>query len=147
MLRIMLTVMLLSVCLQATAQNTAESESDRAASPYTSMSDDELVQAFLTPGAGRVSSGSKPHPKTGNPTDMAALEELFQRHRDWHWQQMHAYEAVPGMTAHEVMIAWGKPRKINEREEGDVWVYRTKFPPSGFYLEFDPDGTLARIRD
>lgn len=147
MLRITLSALLLAFCLQATAGNAAESESDQVASPYTSMSDDELVQAFLTPAVGRVSVGNNPHPKTGGPTDMAALEELFQRHRDWHWQQLLAYEVVPGMTAHEVMIAWGKPRKINEREEGDVWVYRTKFPPSGFYLEFDPDGRLARIRD
>jgi hypothetical protein len=51
------------------------------------------------------------------------------------------------MTEHEVMVAWGRPRKINDREEGDVWVYRTKFPASGFHLEFDSDGTLARVRD
>ncbi len=146
MLRTAWAAMLLAtvVHLTANAQEDAEAP-EKPASQYSGMTDDELVDYFLAPRAGMDSS--QRHPRTGLPMNMDALNELFQRHPEWNWDMILTWKVALGMGGNEVKVAWGKPRKINEREEGDVWSYRTKFPPSGHYLEFSPEGQLARIKD
>jgi hypothetical protein len=84
MLRIMLTAVLLTMCLLAVAKETTEPASAQAASHFANMSDEGLVRAFLPP---RTDTKNN-HPSTGLPMDMAALDELFQRQRDRHWQQV-----------------------------------------------------------
>lgn len=50
--------------------------------------------------------------------------ELNRRHPKWDWEAIKSKQIAVGMTEEEVLLAWGRPDKINRASYGDQWVYR-----------------------
>lgn len=63
------------------------------------------------------------------------IEELMRRNPSWGWDDINARRVSIGMSESEVLLSWGRPRKINRSNYGDQWIYkRGKY--SAQYLYF-----------
>ncbi|MDD3618598.1 MAG: hypothetical protein RBR09_06865 [Desulfobulbaceae bacterium] len=52
-----------------------------------------------------------------------ALNTLVSKYPDWNWDLVKQKRIKPGMTEHELRLAWGNPHSIQHSGSMDKWIH------------------------